>query len=278
MTGARRADRSIPRPGTVPRGALPPTAGDRHAHHASGRRRARRRRAGSAAPSAPVAAADAPSWWVDARGFIANALVSLGFFTACILLARWGVLVGRRGEVGDPQWMAAGVVGLSAYGLARLQVSRSRWDRGFRRTGLVPLLIGGVLFAVCAQSVSMLMWPFLIGMQMISDTVLATMGEDPLALVTAVFFSLLVYASMVAVAMLLAARSAAADLIGHCLLLVLCVAAVLGAQAVLVVPPSAVVAVICMLAGIAALIVLAGAAGVLGLVRRNDGAVKMSVH
>ncbi|HLR44617.1 MAG TPA: hypothetical protein VK065_05445 [Brevibacterium sp.] len=141
-----------------------------------------------------------PTWGNDLLRTLMHAAFLQVLFGATILLVRWRLLTSRSGDViDDTQVWAAVVVLATPLCWVFLQVKRSRPDSGFRRTGLLSLLLAGVAGATCCQLLAVLVWQLLMGPDLIADSVLGAIDEDPLAFVIMLSLVVCVHAAFVVV-------------------------------------------------------------------------------
>ncbi|HLR44616.1 MAG TPA: hypothetical protein VK065_05440 [Brevibacterium sp.] len=88
---------------------------------------------------------------------------------------------------------------INALMLMFVQLKLTRPDNGFRQSGLVPFALVSAVLTGLIQLVALLVWPFLIGPDLVPGTVLAEVGSDPWALLTAAGLSLCAYSVFPAV-------------------------------------------------------------------------------
>ena len=87
----------------------------------------------------------------------------------------------------DAYW-AGMSAGLMVLGFPFLFVENKRMDNGFRRTGLVPLIILSVLLGGVIATAVMLTWPIILGDEAIPGTVSGDLSGDPASFFLVLFF------------------------------------------------------------------------------------------
>ena len=140
---------------------------------------------------------DAASWGQDLRRILSITAGIALFATILIGLAAAGILESKPRYEDNPvdadaTW--AGIVAMVGCLLFPVQLFRKdRRDLGFRREGLVPLLLVGILGGGLVQVLFMMTWPFLLGDNAVPGTVAAELTTDPASI--GLLFLLLVAAA-----------------------------------------------------------------------------------
>ncbi len=167
--------------------------------HVRDRRRehAERIRLRTAAKEAESAAA-VPTWGSDLLRAFACAVFLQVLYGVTILLVRWRLLASRNGDVIDDGQLWAAIL-LLAVPLAwlLLLVKRSRPDNGFRRSGLLSLLLAGIAGGSLCQIVAVFAWQLLIGPDLVAGSVLDEVDADPLAFIALLSLTVCLHAAFV---------------------------------------------------------------------------------
>lgn len=144
-----------------------------------------RKRAAKRAHAEHVEESTVPTWGRDVRRVVSFSAIGVVFAWILILLVRWRLLRDNSYDVvEDTDVWTALVAVLIPFMMPFVLLAPKRPDMGFRR-GTVPFLPLAALVAVGIQWVGMLAWPFLVGEDLGTYTVLATLGSDVISFVTA---------------------------------------------------------------------------------------------
>lgn len=203
-----------------------------------------------------------PSWRGDLLRVVGCASGSAFLAWVLILLVRWRLLHDDSYNTIEDTDIWAGVVAmLLPLMLPFLLLAPKRSDLGFRYSS-VPFLPQIVLVGGAIQTVSMLVWPWLVGADLVHGTVLAKVASDPVALVSAaaVVFTWTCVFLLLLVAILMATERM--KWITGMILVFPFLGAVLGAGFTSVrtfsSPPSTTACLVWVLVGIVALVLLTG--------------------
>ncbi len=134
-----------------------------------------------------------PTWARDFLRILGVCLFGAVFFTLCVWLASKGLLR-EKGSLddtveADPIW--AGIcAGMIVFMFPFLFVEFKRIDLGFRRTGLIPLVVLGVLCGGMIVTAVMMTWPFFLDDQAIPGTVSGELASDPASILLLLFFTI----------------------------------------------------------------------------------------
>lgn len=144
-----------------------------------------RKRAAKRAHAEHVEESTVPTWGRDVRRVVSFSAIGVVFAWILILLVRWQLLRDNSYDVvEDTDVWTALVAVLIPFMMPFVLLAPKRPDMGFRR-GTVPFLPLAALVSVGIQWLGMLAWPFLVGEDLGTYTVLATLGSDVLSFVTA---------------------------------------------------------------------------------------------
>lgn len=233
-----------------------PTQAERREEAAEAKRRAK------AAYAQELKESTVPSWGRDLGRVagMAGLLVVLGWIA--ILLVRWRLLTDNSAEVvEDTDVWAAILTMLGPLLFPFLVFKHKRPDDGFR-LGTLPFLPVAALAAWAIQVLGMLVWPWLVGADLVPGTVLATIPLHPMSLLTAAGVSLTWTSVFLAVVCGFLTCGARGKWVWSLILILPFLASVLVAAFVnadaFTSPPSIVAATVWMGAGVIALILLTG--------------------
>lgn len=138
-------------------------------------------------PEEPV-----PTWARDYLRVIGISVFAVLFLTLLIGLAGTGLL--RKNIATDPvaaDGLWAGIcAGLLVLLFPFLFFEQARRDSGFRRSGLVPLLLLGILTVSVIGVLAMMTWPFILGDRAMPGTVAAELTTDPAGIFLVLLFLL----------------------------------------------------------------------------------------
>ena len=149
------------------------------------REREARKRAAKRAHEEHVKESTVPTWGRDIRRVVSYSAIGVVFAWVLILLVRWRLLRDNSHDiVEDTDVWTALVAVLIPFVMPFVLLAPKRPDMGFRR-GTVPFLPLAALVSVGIQWLGMLAWPFLVGEDLGTYTVLATLGSDVVSFVTA---------------------------------------------------------------------------------------------
>lgn len=124
-----------------------------------------------------------PTWGRDFRRVVVYGLFMVIFVTVLVGLSALGLMVGKQFERIEPSPMLAGIcAGLTPFMFPFLLYSIKREDKGYRRQGLVPLLVLGVPTAVAVGVLVMMAWPRILGDHAGVGIVAADLTTDPLSI------------------------------------------------------------------------------------------------
>ncbi|WP_198394454.1 hypothetical protein [Brevibacterium yomogidense] len=203
-----------------------------------------------------------PSWRGDILRALGCAVFCVVLVWPLILLVRWRLLHYDNLEIiEDTDIWAAILASLISLMLPFLLLAPKRPDLGFRYSS-VPFLPQIVVVGGAVHTVSMLVWPWLVGADLVPGTVLAELASDPVALVTAaalVFTWSCVFLLLLVVILLASERM---KWITGVILLIPFLGAIFGAGLTAVRtfdnPPSITACLVWVLLGIVALVLLTG--------------------
>lgn len=121
-----------------------------------------------------------PTWTRDFLRVLGFTLFGALFFTFLIWFASTGLMVGNNFEIieADAMWMGICAAGL-AFLFSFLFMEHKRPDDGFRREGLLPLILLSVVASAVIVSLVALVWPFFLGVRAVPGTVAAELNADP---------------------------------------------------------------------------------------------------
>ena len=121
-----------------------------------------------------------PTWTRDFVRALGVSLFGALFFTFFIWLASTGLMVSNNFDIieADAMWMGICAAGL-AFFFPFLFMEHKRPDDGFRREGLIPLILLGVVASAVIVSLVALVWPFFLGVRAVPGTVAAELNADP---------------------------------------------------------------------------------------------------
>ncbi|WP_210603702.1 hypothetical protein [Brevibacterium oceani] len=126
-----------------------------------------------------------PSWSYDFWRVFGLKAFAVVFFSLTVLLSHFGLL--RKNVFSDPieadaLWLGI-CVGLIAVLYPFLLMNTSSADFGYRRQGLVRLLVFGIPLAAVMEVLIMMTWPFMLGDRAVPGTVAADLAADPSSMV-----------------------------------------------------------------------------------------------
>ena len=131
-----------------------------------------------------------PTWSRDLRRVLGISLVGVLFVSLWVWLASTGLMLekGTRDTLeADAVW--AGIcAGLLVFMFPFLFFETKRVDNGFRRHGLVPLVLLSVIGGGVIITVVMMIWPVFLGDRALPGTVAAELGGDPASILLVLFF------------------------------------------------------------------------------------------
>jgi hypothetical protein len=131
-----------------------------------------------------------PTWSRDLRRVLGISLVGVLFVSLWVWLASTGLMLekGTRDTLeADAVW--AGIcAGLLVFMFPFLFFETKRIDNGFRRHGLVPLVLLSVIGGGVIITVVMMIWPVFLGDRALPGTVAAELGGDPASILLVLFF------------------------------------------------------------------------------------------
>lgn len=142
-------------------------------------------------PPEPSEPEPTPTWMRDFRRVLVVMVFGVLFFTFIVWAATEG-LIREKGTLdtplaGDPLW--AGIcAGAVVFMFPLLFFEHERSDDGFRRDGLVPLIILSVLCGAVITTAVMMTWPSVLGDEAIAGTVSGDLGGDPTSVLLVLFF------------------------------------------------------------------------------------------
>src|SRR5699024_11213470 len=131
-----------------------------------------------------------PTWSRDLRRVLGISLVGALFMSLFVWLASTGLMLekGTRDTLeADAVW--AGIcTGVLVIMFPFLFFETKRVDNGFRRHGLPPLVLLGVIGGGVIVTVVMMVWPLFLGDRALPGTVAAELGGDPASILLVLFF------------------------------------------------------------------------------------------
>ena len=131
-----------------------------------------------------------PTWSRDLRRVLGISLVGALFMSLFVWLASTGLMLekGTRDTLeADAVW--AGIcTGVLVIMFPFLFFETKRVDNGFRRHGLVLLVLLGVIGGGVIITVVMMIWPVFLGDRALPGTVAAELGGDPASILLVLFF------------------------------------------------------------------------------------------
>ncbi|WP_181275175.1 hypothetical protein [Brevibacterium oceani] len=133
---------------------------------------------------------ETPTWARDFLRVLGLSLFGVLFFTATVWFAALGLLQEKGGTdpiEADPIW--AGIcAGVTTFVFPFLFVEFRRNDSGFRRKGLIALVVLSVVIGGVIVTAVMTTWPFILGDRAIPGTVSGELSSDPASIVLLLFF------------------------------------------------------------------------------------------
>lgn len=133
---------------------------------------------------------ETPTWARDFLRVLGLSLFGVLFFTAVVWFAALGLLQEKGGTdpvEADPIW--AGIcAGVTTFVFPFLFMEYQRNDSGFRRKGLIPLVVLSVVIGGMIVTAVMMIWPFILGDRAIPGTVSGELSSDPASIVLLLFF------------------------------------------------------------------------------------------
>lgn len=143
-----------------------------------------------AQPRPTASETETPTWTRDFLRVLGLSLFGVLFFTAVVWFAAMGLIQEKSGPdqvEADPIW--AGIcAGVTTFFFPFLFMEYRRDDSGFRRKGLIPLVILSVVIGGMIVTAVMLTWPFILGDHAIPGTVSGDLSSDPVSIVLLLFF------------------------------------------------------------------------------------------
>ncbi|WP_127365127.1 hypothetical protein [Brevibacterium linens] len=121
-----------------------------------------------------------PTWTRDFLRVLGISLFGALFFTFLIWLASTGLMLQQNFQVieADAVWMGVCAGGM-AFLFPFLFTEYKRSDDGFRRDGLIPLILLSVVASAVIVTLVALVWPFFLGERAVPGTVAAELNTDP---------------------------------------------------------------------------------------------------
>lgn len=122
-----------------------------------------------------------PTWTRDFLRVLGFTLFGALFFTFIIWLASTGLMYQRNmADRIEADGLWAGIIaGVIALLFPFLFMEHKRKDDGFRREGLVPLILLSVVASAVIVTLVALVWPFFLGVRAVPGTVAAELNADP---------------------------------------------------------------------------------------------------
>ena len=121
-----------------------------------------------------------PTWIRDFLRVLGIALFGALFFTFLIWFASTGLMRQQNFEVVEADGVWAGIcAGVLAFYFPFLFMEHKRPDSGFRREGLVLLILLSVVTSAVIDVLVALVWPFFLGERAVPGTVAAELNADP---------------------------------------------------------------------------------------------------
>lgn len=122
-----------------------------------------------------------PTWTRDFLRVLGISLFGALIFTFFIWLASTGLMYQRNmaGKIEADGLWAGIIAGVLALLFPFLFMEHKRKDDGFRREGLVPLILLSVFASAMIVTLVALVWPFFLGERAVPGTVAAELGSDP---------------------------------------------------------------------------------------------------
>lgn len=122
-----------------------------------------------------------PTWARDFLRVLGISLLGALFFTFLIWLASTGLMYQRNmADKIEADGLWAGIsAGVFALLFPFLFMEHKRQDVGFRREGLVPLILLSVVASAVIVTLVALVWPFFLGERAVPGTVAAELNSDP---------------------------------------------------------------------------------------------------
>ncbi len=133
-----------------------------------------------------------PTWMRDLRRVAFISLFGVLFVTALIWFASTGLMLNKTwSDTIDADATWAGIcAGLLVFLFPFLFYEKDRRDNGFRHSGLVPLVIVGVISGAVIITLVMMTWPFFLGERAVPGTVAAELGGDPASVLLVLLFTI----------------------------------------------------------------------------------------
>ncbi|MGC2942035.1 MULTISPECIES: hypothetical protein [unclassified Brevibacterium] len=121
-----------------------------------------------------------PTWTRDFLRVLGIALFGALFVTFLIWFASTGLMLQQNFDVveADAAWMGICAGGM-AFLFPLLFMEHRRPDDGFRRAGLLPLILLSVVVSAVIVTLVALVWPFFLGERAVPGTVAADLNSDP---------------------------------------------------------------------------------------------------
>lgn len=122
-----------------------------------------------------------PTWTRDFLRVLGFTLFGALFFTFIIWLASTGLMYQRNmADRIEADGLWAGIIaGVIALLFPFLFMEHKRKDDGFRREGLVPLILLSVVASAVIVTLVALVWPFFLGVRAVPGTIAAELNSDP---------------------------------------------------------------------------------------------------
>lgn len=122
-----------------------------------------------------------PTWTRDFLRVLGVSLFGALFFTFFIWFASTGLMYQRNmADRIEADGLWAGIIaGVIALLFPFLFMEHKRKDDGFRREGLVPLILLSVVASAVIVTLVALVWPFFLGVRAVPGTVAAELNADP---------------------------------------------------------------------------------------------------
>lgn len=130
-----------------------------------------------------------PSWRRDFGRIIGVTVIAVVIMTILVGLSSAGLLYGKRWEKVEADGVWAGIAAtLPTLIFPFMFMELSRPDHGFRRKGLIPLLLLGIPAASVLETLTVMTWPFILGDGPYPGSVAAEMTTDPMSIVLVFVF------------------------------------------------------------------------------------------
>lgn len=124
-----------------------------------------------------------PTWGRDFRRVVLYGLFIAILLTLMVGMSAVGLMFGKQFQRIEPSPMWAGIcAGILPLMYPFMVFGRERDDKGYRRQGLVPLLVLGIPAAVAVEVLVMMSWPLILGDHAGVGIVAADLTTDPLSI------------------------------------------------------------------------------------------------